>query len=325
MSGWMCRAPKLMTGSGAATSTHGPGGGRPAGRLGEHPQERRLVQPEPAVAGADPQDDLLGPDDVAVVERLEPGLGRVGAGQHVAEQVARLVDAAQDGVLAGEDLHRHERIEALLRRGCSRHARNRRQPSRPTGSRATAASASDPSVRLRSSRTIVSDLDRSGRVRRGGECSVRVRAGEAVRAGRRERRGGHPAPPAAQPDREDDQAEQERERQDPDARQPGPPGLGGARPGRLRPRRRPRPSRRRRPRRRASVPGRDRLRGSGPTARSPRWCRRRSVALRRPRCSRGSRPARRSPRPRRRRSRPGSRTPSAACPGRSARPRPRRS
>ena len=56
----------------------------------------------------------MGPIDVPVVERLELGLGRVGAGQDVAEQVARLVDAAQDGVLAGEDLHRDERVEALL-------------------------------------------------------------------------------------------------------------------------------------------------------------------------------------------------------------------
>ena len=91
-----------------------PGRGRPAGRLGEHPEERRLVQPEPPIAGADAEDDLLRLDHVAVVERLELGLGGIGAGQHVAEQVARLVDPAQDGVLAGEDLHRDQRIETLL-------------------------------------------------------------------------------------------------------------------------------------------------------------------------------------------------------------------
>ena len=113
MSGWMCRAPKLMTGSGAAASTHLAGGRGPAGRLGEHPEERRLVQAEPAVARPDPEDDLLGRDAVAVVERLELGLGRVGLGEDVAEQVLRLVDPAQDRVLAGEDLHRDERVEAL--------------------------------------------------------------------------------------------------------------------------------------------------------------------------------------------------------------------
>ena len=91
-----------------------PGGRRPAGRLGEHPEERRLVQPELPIPGPDPQHDLLGRDRVAVGQRLEPGLGRVGTGQDVAEQVARLVDAAQDGVLPGEDLHRDERIAAFL-------------------------------------------------------------------------------------------------------------------------------------------------------------------------------------------------------------------
>ena len=87
MSGWMWRAPKLMTGSGRRDVDAGAGGGRPAGRLGEHPEEGRLVQPEPAIARPDPQDDLLGLDDVAVVERLEAGLGRVRAGEHVAQQV----------------------------------------------------------------------------------------------------------------------------------------------------------------------------------------------------------------------------------------------
>ena len=91
---------------------------RPAGRLGEHPEERGLVQAELAVPRADAQDDLLGRDQVAVVERLELGLARVGRGEDVAEQVLGLVDAAQDGVLAGEDLHRDERIEALRARGC---------------------------------------------------------------------------------------------------------------------------------------------------------------------------------------------------------------
>ena len=90
------------------------GGGRPAGGLGEHAEERRLVQPEPPIAGPDPEHDLLGLDDVAVRERLDLRLGRIGAGEDVAEQVARLVDAAQDAVLAREDLHRHERVQALL-------------------------------------------------------------------------------------------------------------------------------------------------------------------------------------------------------------------
>jgi hypothetical protein len=44
----------------------------------------------------DPEDDLLGRDPVAVLERLDPRLGRVALGENVADEVLRLVDAAQD-------------------------------------------------------------------------------------------------------------------------------------------------------------------------------------------------------------------------------------
>ena len=132
MSGWTWRAPNEMTGAGDATSTHVARGGRPAGRLGEHPQDRGLVQAEPAVAGADPEDDLLGPDRVAVVERLDRDLVRVAAGEDVAEEVLRLVDPAQHRVLAGEDLHRDERVEALALEDAGRRGRSRRRPSRRT-------------------------------------------------------------------------------------------------------------------------------------------------------------------------------------------------
>ena len=71
MSGWTWRAPNEITGAGDATVDALAGGRRPAGRLGEHPEDRGLVQAELAVAGADPEDDLLGPDRVAVVERLD--------------------------------------------------------------------------------------------------------------------------------------------------------------------------------------------------------------------------------------------------------------
>ena len=85
----------------------------PARRLGQHPQDRRLVQPEAAIAGADPEDDLLGGDLVPVVERVDTRLGGVAFGEDVADEVLRLVDAAQGRVLAGEDLHRDEGVEAL--------------------------------------------------------------------------------------------------------------------------------------------------------------------------------------------------------------------
>ena len=89
------------------------GGGRPAGRLGEHPEDRRLVQPEAAVPGADPEDDLLRREGVAVLERLDGQLGRVGVAEDVGEEALRLVDPAQDAALAAEHLHDDERVEAL--------------------------------------------------------------------------------------------------------------------------------------------------------------------------------------------------------------------
>jgi len=82
----------------------------PARRLRQHPQEGCLVQPELAVAGADAEDDLLRADLVAVVERFEARLTGIGVRQDVPEQVLRLVDPAQHGVLPCEDLHGHERI-----------------------------------------------------------------------------------------------------------------------------------------------------------------------------------------------------------------------
>ena len=90
-------------------------GRRPAGRLGEHPEQRRLVQPEPPIAGADPEHDLARPDPVAVIERLDRRLVRIALREHVPQQVLGLVDAAQDRLAAREDLHGHDRIEAFGR------------------------------------------------------------------------------------------------------------------------------------------------------------------------------------------------------------------
>ena len=113
MSGWTWRAPNEMTGSGAAAVDALARGRGPARRLGEHAQQRRLVQPEGPVAGGDSERDLLRRDGVAVVERLDRDLRRVRARQGVREEVLDLVDAAQDGLAAAEDLHRHDGIEAL--------------------------------------------------------------------------------------------------------------------------------------------------------------------------------------------------------------------
>ena len=69
-------------------------------------------------------------------------------GEDVADQVLRLVDPAQDRVLAGEDLHRHDRVEALALEDARRRGRSRRRPSRRTGSRATAGCGRGPSALL---------------------------------------------------------------------------------------------------------------------------------------------------------------------------------
>ena len=90
-----------------------PGRGGPAGRLRKHPEERGLVQPEPAVARADAQHDLARRDPIAVRERLDLRLRRVAIREDVTEQVLRLIDATQHRFAAREDLHRDERIETL--------------------------------------------------------------------------------------------------------------------------------------------------------------------------------------------------------------------
>ena len=88
-------------------------GGRPAGRLGHHPEDRRLVQANLAIAGPNAEDHLLWRDRVAVVKGFDLRHGEICLAQDVTQQVFGLVDPAQDRLLAGEDLHRDERVEAL--------------------------------------------------------------------------------------------------------------------------------------------------------------------------------------------------------------------
>ena len=114
MSGWTCRAPNEITGKGLATSTTSRAAVAQPVDWASMPRIAVSYRPTCAVAGADPEDDLLRRDRVTVIERFDPGLGEVGIGQDVAEKVLRLVDPAQDRVLAGEQLHRDDRIETLL-------------------------------------------------------------------------------------------------------------------------------------------------------------------------------------------------------------------
>ena len=86
---------------------------RPPGRLGEHPQKGCLVQPEPAVPGPDPQDDLPRADTGAVGQGFDRGFLGIAIREHVTDQVLGLVDAAQDGLSTREHLHRDDGVEAL--------------------------------------------------------------------------------------------------------------------------------------------------------------------------------------------------------------------
>ena len=90
------------------------GGARPAGAGREDAEDRGLVQAEGGVARLDAHDDLLRPESIAVVQRLDHR--RVGA-VHLAEDLAQvgvcLLGAAQDAFAAREDLHRDHRVELL--------------------------------------------------------------------------------------------------------------------------------------------------------------------------------------------------------------------
>ena len=104
----------------------------PAGRLGHDPEQCGLEQAEGAVSRANAQHDFLGRDQIAVAKRLDDRVSRVAVRrQHVREQHLGLVDAAQDRVAAAEDLHHHDRIEALLATGSPRRCGSRRPTTSP--------------------------------------------------------------------------------------------------------------------------------------------------------------------------------------------------
>ena len=98
---------------------------------------------------------------------------RIGLREHVAEQVLGLVDAAQDGVLAGEDLHRHQRVEPLRLEDPlgTREVHVGRVARQDLAGRPGALQAhqSGSAPRLRSGGRPASDTARQ----RPGECSVR--------------------------------------------------------------------------------------------------------------------------------------------------------
>ena len=84
----------------------------PAGGLRQHAQDGRLVEAEVAVARPDAHDDLLGREGVAVGERFDDRVVAL-VREHVGQQHLGLVDAAEDALRPGEDLHDDDRVEPL--------------------------------------------------------------------------------------------------------------------------------------------------------------------------------------------------------------------
>ena len=89
--------------------------GRPASALREHPEDGGLVQPEGGVAGRDAHHHFLRSDPIPIPQgedcwrRIEA----LAVAEDLAEIGQRLLRPAQDRLLAGEDLHRHHRVEVL--------------------------------------------------------------------------------------------------------------------------------------------------------------------------------------------------------------------
>ena len=91
---------------------HALGRGRGPPRLAaEHSQQRRLVQPELPIGGADPQDDLARLDPIPFVQA--PHLCLLA--EHLPQEGLRLAQAAKQGAPPGKHLHRHDRIELFGR------------------------------------------------------------------------------------------------------------------------------------------------------------------------------------------------------------------
>ena len=131
MSGWTWRAPKLITGSGRGDVDAVAGSRRPAGRLREHPEHRGLVQPEPAIARPDAEDDLLGLDRVAVLRAIRAG-SRSGPRRRGRGRGGSAPRRCRTGRPAGARTPPSSRADrALPCRGSSRRARSTRRPSRP--------------------------------------------------------------------------------------------------------------------------------------------------------------------------------------------------
>ena len=206
MSGWTWRAPNEMTGSGAGDVDALARRGRPAGRLGQHPEDRGLVQPEPGGSGRgsggrSPWARSRSPSSSASsCVSVGSASARTWPSRFLASSIPH-----RTRVLAGEDLHRHERVEALALEDRSRRGRSRRRPSRRTGSRATAGCGRGPSAGCLTCRLPVGgpSAGSAGAVRAArsgaGAGAAYGSAWSASREAARRRRGSPPAGPRHRP------------------------------------------------------------------------------------------------------------------------------
>ena len=162
MSGWTWRAPNEITGCGAAASTHSRAAVAQPVDWASMPEERGLVQAERAVAGGDPEGDLL---RARSRRRRRAPRRRHLDGSLEARAWARrfLTSSMPHRSASGARRPPSSRRDRGPRaRGSGRPGRNRRRPIRPRGSRGRAACGGPPSAEDRAAKGEASARRRRG-------------------------------------------------------------------------------------------------------------------------------------------------------------------
>ena len=112
MCGWTCRAPKLMTGCGDAASTHSRAALAQPVDWASMPRMAVSYRPKARYRARMRMTTSLG-EKVSPSERDSTTTSSAVLAEGVGEQHLGLVDAAEDALLPREDLHDHDRVEAL--------------------------------------------------------------------------------------------------------------------------------------------------------------------------------------------------------------------